>query len=191
MNLKLDNKVVIITGATGGIGGDIVAEFLREKAIAVCLIRNELKMEEFKSNLIKEDIPLKNLYSYKCDLLNYDEIVKSVGDINKKFGKVNSLVNCAGYTKEYPFAMLDEDEISHTLDINLKSPMMLTHAILRIMFRQKNGSIINVSSISAVKKGRGIVAYASAKSGIENFTRTLASEVGKKYKSELYKTWDY
>ena len=99
MNLKLDNKVVIITGATGGIGGDIVAEFLREKAIAVCLIRNELKMEEFKSNLIKEDIPLKNLYSYKCDLLNYDEIVKSVGDINKKFGKVNSLVNCAGYTK--------------------------------------------------------------------------------------------
>ena len=48
--------------------------------------------------------------------------------------------------------MLDEDEISHTLDINLKSPM-LTHAILRIMFRQKNGSIINVSSISAVKKG--------------------------------------
>jgi 3-oxoacyl-[acyl-carrier protein] reductase len=180
MNLKLDNKVVIITGATGGIGGDIVAEFLREKAIVVCLIRNELKMEEFKSNLIKEDIPVNNLYSYKCDLLNYDDIVKSVGDINKKFGKVNSLVNCAGYTKEYPFAMLDEDEISHTLDINLKSPMMLTHAILRIMFRQKNGSIINVSSISAVKKGRGIVAYASAKSGIENFTRTLASEVGKK-----------
>ena len=66
--------------------------------------------------------------------------------------------------------------------------MMLTHAILRIMFRQKNGSVINVSSMSAVKKGRGIVAYASAKSGIENFTRTLASEVEKKYKSELYKT---
>jgi 3-oxoacyl-[acyl-carrier protein] reductase len=180
MNLKLDNKVIIITGATGGIGGDIVAEFLREKAIAVCLIRNKLKMEKLKSKLIEEDVPVKNLYSYKCDLLNYDEIVKTVGDINKKFSKVNSLVNCAGYTKEYPFAMLDEDEISHTLDINLKSPMMLTHAILRIMFRQKNGSIINVSSISAVKKGRGIVAYASAKSGIENFTRTLASEVGKK-----------
>ena len=129
---------------------------------------------------LMKDIPVYNLYSYKCDLLNYDEIVKTVGAIYKKFSKVNSLVNCAGYTKEYPFAMLDEDEISHTLDINLKSPMMLTHAILRIMFRQKKGSIINVSSISAVKKGRGIVAYASAKSGIENFTRTLASEVGKK-----------
>ena len=48
MNLKLENQVVIITGATGGIGGEIVAEFLREKAIVVCLIRNELKMEKFK-----------------------------------------------------------------------------------------------------------------------------------------------
>ena len=65
MNLKLDNKVVIITGATGGIGGDIVAEFLREKAIAVCLIRNKLKMEKLKSKLIEEDVPVKNLYSYK------------------------------------------------------------------------------------------------------------------------------
>ena len=55
---------------------------------------------------------------------------KSVGDINKKFGKVNSLVNCAGYTKEYPFAMLDEDEISHTLDINLKVRWCLLNAIL-------------------------------------------------------------
>ena len=143
MNLNLENQVVIITGATGGIGGDIAAEFLKEKAIVLCLFRNELKMEQFKSNLKEGDIPVKNLYSYKCDLLDYREIVKTVGDINKKFNKVNTLVNCAGYTKEYPFAMLDEDEISHTLDINLKSPMMLTHAILRIMFRQKNGSIIN------------------------------------------------
>ena len=70
MNLKLENQVVIITGATGGIGGEIVAEFLREKAIVVCLIRNELKMEQFKSNLIEEDIPVNNLHSYKCDLLN-------------------------------------------------------------------------------------------------------------------------
>ena len=77
MNLKLENQVVIITGATGGIGGEIVAEFLREKAIVVCLIRNELKMEQFKSNLIEEDIPVNNLHSYKCDLLNYDEIVFS------------------------------------------------------------------------------------------------------------------
>jgi 3-oxoacyl-[acyl-carrier protein] reductase len=180
MNLNLDNQVVIITGATGGIGGDIAAEFLKEKAIVVCLFRNELKMKQFKSKLKEDNISLSNLYSYKCDLLDYREIVKTITEINNKFNKVNTLVNCAGYTKEYPFAMLDEEEISHTLDINLKSPMMLSHAILRIMFRQKSGSIINVSSISAVKKGRGIVAYASAKSGIENFTRTLASEIGKK-----------
>ena len=180
MNLVLDNQVVIITGATGGIGGEIALEFLKEKAIVICLYRNELKMEKFKYELSEKNISLINLHGYKCDLLNYIEISSTIKKVHKKFNKINILVNCAGFTKEYPFALLNENEISHTIDINLKSPMMITHAILKIMFKQKSGSIINVSSISAVKKGRGIVAYATAKSGLENFTRTLAYEVGRK-----------
>tara|TARA_B110000305_G_scaffold137228_1_gene153168 strand:- start:198 stop:953 length:756 start_codon:yes stop_codon:yes gene_type:complete len=180
MNLNLENQVVIITGATGGIGGEIAIEFLKEKSIVICLYRNEFKMEKFKSELAEKNISIKNLHGYKCDLLDYIEISNTIKKVYNKFKKINVLTNCAGFTKEYPFALLNESEISHTIDINLKSPMMITHAILKIMFKQKSGSIINISSISAVKKGRGIVAYATAKSGIENFTRTLAYEVGRK-----------
>lgn len=180
MSLNLDNKVVIITGATGGIGGEIAIDFLKEKSIVICLYRNEFKMEKFKSELAEKNIPIKNLHGYKCDLLNYVEICSVVKKVYNKFEKINVLINCAGFTKESPFALLNESEISHTIDLNLKSPMMVTHAILKTMFKQKSGSIINISSVSAVKKGRGIVVYATAKSGLENFTRTLAYEVGRK-----------
>ena len=57
MSLNLDNKVVIITGATGGIGGEIAIDFLKEKSIVICLYRNEFKMGKFKSELAEKNIP--------------------------------------------------------------------------------------------------------------------------------------
>jgi 3-oxoacyl-[acyl-carrier protein] reductase len=180
MNLELNNKVVILTGATGGIGRAIAEDFLKEGSIVVCLIRNEEKMKTLKSELIDKNVAVEHLHSEVCNLLDYKSMSDAVKTVVQKYKAIDVLVNCAGYADEFPFALMDEDQISKMIDFNLKSPMLLSHAVLRTMFKQKSGSIINISSASAVKKGRGIVSYASAKAGIEALTRTLASEVGRK-----------
>jgi 3-oxoacyl-[acyl-carrier protein] reductase len=180
MNLELSNKVVILTGATGGIGRAIAEDFLKEGSIVVCLIRNEEKMKTLKSELIDKNVAVEHLHSEVCNLLDYKSMSDAVKTVVQKYKAIDVLVNCAGYADEFPFALMDEEQISKMIDFNLKSPMLLSHAVLRTMFKQKSGSIINISSASAVKKGRGIVSYASAKAGIEALTRTLASEVGRK-----------
>jgi 3-oxoacyl-[acyl-carrier protein] reductase len=180
MNLELNNNVVVITGGTGGIGSEIVAEFLNEDAIVICLIRSESKMALLKEVLLNRNISILNLFSYQCNLIDYGGIKIIINKILKEFKRIDTLVNCAGYAKEYPFALLSESQISNMIDLNLKSPIMLTQAVLKSMFRQRSGSIVNISSIASVSKGRGIVSYASSKAGIETFTRTLAMEIGRK-----------
>ncbi len=180
MNLELENKIVVITGGTGGIGSQIVLDFLTEQAIVICLIRNQSKMEDLLNQLKLINVTTKNLHSYVCDLLNYEEIQKVISDITIQFLKIDILVNCAGYAIESPFALLNKNQIDDMIDLNLKSPIYLCQAVLRPMYKNKSGSIINISSISAIKKGRGINVYAAAKAGIETFTRTLSQEVGRK-----------
>jgi 3-oxoacyl-[acyl-carrier protein] reductase len=137
-------------------------------------------MAQLKKVLSNRNISISNLFSYQCDLMDYGGIKIVIKKILQEFKRIDTLVNCAGYAKEYPFALLSESQISNMIDLNLKSPMMLTQAVLKSMFRQKSGSIINISSIASVAKGRGIVSYASSKAGIETFTRTLAMEIGRK-----------
>ena len=180
MKLELEHKVVLITGGTGGIGRQIVADFLEEGALVVCLIRNMVKFEALKKFVLEQGHNLDGLHYEFCDLKDYSSIKKTVNIIAGKHQKIDILVNCAGSTIEGPFALLEKDQINSIVELNLTSPMYLSHAVLRYMFRQKGGNIINVSSVSSVKKGRGVVAYASAKAGLENFTRALSQEVGKK-----------
>lgn len=180
MNLGLKDKIVLLTGGTGGIGSKIIEDYLEEGSIVISLVRNQAKMEEFIRTLIDKKIPTEQLHFYSCDLLDYENLKATVQQINEKFPRIDILVNCAGFADEVPFAMLKKDQIDMMIDLNFKSPVYLTQLVLKTMFKQNEGSIVNVSSASAIKKGRGIVVYAAAKAGIESFTRTLASEVGRK-----------
>lgn len=179
MLLGLENKVIVITGATGGIGRQICAEFLTEGAVVVCLYRNQDTMDGLMTWLHESGFNDYNTKGYKCDLSNMDQIKKAVKELQSDHGQIDALVNCAGSVIEYPFALLEEEHIDKMLEINLKSVMLVTQAVLRPMFRKKQGSIVNVSSIAAIKGGRGITAYVAAKAGVDAFSRALAIEVGK------------
>ena len=180
MNLDLKDKVVLVTGGTGGIGGQVVADYLDEGAIVACLIRNEKKMEILHKEFNKANIPTDNLHSFECNLLDFEDVKRATNEVVNKLKNIHILINCAGFADEFPFAMLDRKKIDMMIDLNLKSPIYLSHAVLKTMYKQKEGCIINVSSISSIKKGRGITVYAAAKAGLETFTRTLATEVGRK-----------
>ena len=90
------------------------------------------------------------------------------------------MVNCAGYAVEMPFLMLDEEQIKTQIQINYTAPMLLMKAVLKPMFINKGGSIINISSATASTFGRGVAVYGSAKAGLDRFTKIIAQEVGRK-----------
>lgn len=180
MNLNLNKKIVLITGGTGAIGGQICLDFLAEEAVVICLYRNETKLTELKNWLRDQKCTIENLHGISCDLLNQEQIKNAIKEIEQKFERVDVLVNCAGTVLEYPFAMMEERHIDDMLNQNMKATMLVTQAVLKPMFRQKSGAIVNISSVAGTKAGRGIVVYAAAKAGIDSFTRTLASEVGRK-----------
>lgn len=180
MNLKLQGKNVVITGANGGLGAAILKDFLEEGATVISLIRNAEKIKILYSELSMLGYAEDRLHYYECDLLDKNSIDLQISSIHEKFKKIDVLVNCAGATDEFPFAIQEHDQFERMIELNLKSPMYITKLILKGMFKYKTGAIINISSVSTVKKGRGIVTYASAKAGMESFTRTLALEVGRK-----------
>ena len=175
MKLALKGKVVILTGVTGGIGRQIALDFLLEGAIVIGLIRNENKMKQIRNWIIDQNISDGSLHSKIGDLLDYHGLQTVVREIVDEFHRVDILVNCAGFAHENPFAILDQDQIDSMIDVNFKSPLYLSHAVLRPMFRQKEGCIINISSVSAIKKGRGVAVYAAAKAAMDAFTRALSS----------------
>ncbi|MEX1002407.1 MAG: SDR family NAD(P)-dependent oxidoreductase [Crocinitomicaceae bacterium] len=180
MELKLEGKIVLLTGGTGEIGRQICRDFLTEGCRVVCLIRNPEKFEKLKSWLHEKGEDTSMVHAVACNLSVKTELDAAVKEITGQFKRLDILVNCAGSVEEIPFAMMDEERIDTIIENNLKNTLMVTQAVLRPMFLQKAGAIVNVSSITGIKGGRGVTTYAAAKAGIDSFTRTLASEVGKK-----------
>lgn len=180
MDLDLKDKIVILTGATGGIGKQICADFLLEGAIVIVVYRNDDKLKTLIKYLSELKLNITKVYPVKTDVLKKSEIDLCVKEVLLKFSRIDVLINCAGASFECSFAILDENIIEHMININLKSPMLFSQAVLKPMFKQKSGCIINVTTVATHKAGRGIVAYASAKAGLDTFTRTLAQEVGRK-----------
>ena len=117
MKLELEHKVVLITGGTGGIGRQIVADFLEEGALVVCLIRNMVKFEALKKFVLEQGHNLDGLHYEFCDLKDYSSIKKTVNIIAGKHQKIDILVNCAGSTIEGPFALLEKDQINSIVEL--------------------------------------------------------------------------
>ena len=112
MKLELENKVVLITGGTGGIGSQIVADFLEEGARVICLIRNIAKYEAMRKLVSEQGMALDNLHHEFCDLLDYSSIKETINSIVGKYQRIDILVNCAGSTIEAPFALLNDKQIN-------------------------------------------------------------------------------
>lgn len=180
MDLKLKDKVVILTGGTGGIGSAIALDFLLEGAKLILFYRNEAKKDKLLVELAQHVEVKDCVESIKINILDKDAINDTVKSLRLKYGRIDVLINCAGLAHERPFMLLSDEEVDDMIDLNLKSPLWLTRAVLKPMIKQKSGNIINISSLSTHAFGRGITVYAAAKAALERFTQTLAQEVGKK-----------
>lgn len=165
---SLENKVVLITGATGGIGASIAQKMKENGATVVITGRNEKKLnEEFDDSFIKivKDISKEN---------NADSLIQ---ETIEKTGKIDILVNNAGITKDTLLMRMSDEMFDDVINTNLRSTFKLCRAVIMPMIKNKFGRIINMSSIIGVIGGPGQANYAASKGGIIAMTKSIATEV--------------
>lgn len=164
----LTNKVVLITGATGGIGCAIAKKMKEAGATVVVSGRNIAKMEqEFDDSFIK--IP--------ADLSQEGGAVELVMNTIEKAGKIDVLVNNAGITKDTLLMRMTDEQFDDVINTNLRSCFKMCRAVIMPMMKQKFGRIINMASIIGTIGGPGQANYAASKGGMIAMTKSIAAEV--------------
>lgn len=169
--MRFQNKVVITTGAAQGIGKAIAEGFAREGAISVIAdIQQEL------AETTAADIRAKGgrATAIRIDVTNYQEANDGVRQVLDQFGKVDVLINNAGWSKLQNFLENTEELWNKVIAINFKGQTIMCHAVLNSMIKQKYGRIVNIASVVG-RTGNVLEAvYASAKGGVISQTKSLA-----------------
>ena len=174
--MKLKDKIALITGAGRGIGKAVALDYAREGAkLAICA-RTGSEIEETARAI---EAAGAECLALECDVSQEEPVLKLIGDVEKRFGRIDVLINNAGVmTRPAPITELEIKKWDYTIAVNLRGPFLVTKAVLPIMMRQRSGSIINVSSSIGRSAYANFAAYAASKWGLEGLTQTVAAEVG-------------
>lgn len=172
----LDNKVVLITGASRGIGKSIAEECARQGAkVAFTYLSSEEKAKALEAELKALG---GEAMGFKSDAGKFDEAQKLVDDVVAAYGTIDVLVNNAGITRDTLLMRMTEEQWDDVINTNLKSAFNLTKAVQRPMLKARSGSIINMSSVVGVSGNAGQSNYAASKAGLIGFTKSVAQELG-------------
>lgn len=172
----LDNKVVVITGAARGIGRAIALGVAHQGAQVAF---TDLKADEnFNSLLAELQAMGVKAVGYESNAALLTDAEKLINEVTNDFGRIDVLVNNAGITRDNLLMRMTEDQWDMVINVNLKSVFNLTKAVQKTMLKQRNGSIINVSSVVGVNGNAGQANYAASKAGIIGFTKSVAKELG-------------
>jgi len=161
----LDNKVVLITGASRGIGKAIAETCVQQGAtVAFTYLSSEEKARALEAELTANGGVAKG---FRSDASKFDDAQQLVDDVVAAFGTVDVLVNNAGITRDTLLMRMTEEQWDEVINTNLKSA-----------FNARSGSIINMSSVVGVKGNAGQSNYAASKAGLIGFTKSIAAELG-------------
>lgn len=164
---ELNGKVVLITGATGGIGGAIAQQMKAAGATVVVTGRDEKKLAGFDDSFIK----------IAADLSTKGAAEKLINDTIERAGRIDVLINNAGITADTLMMRMSDEQFDNVLNTNLRATFKLCRACLMPMMKQRAGRIINMASIVGVVGGAGQANYAASKGAIIAMTKSIAAEV--------------
>ena len=172
----LESKVAIITGGSRGIGKSICETFAQNGSnIAFTYNNSKDSAEALAKELNSSEIKAK---AYKSDASNFDDATKLVEDVLNDFGKIDILVNNAGIKKDNLLMRMEKSDFDSVINTNLSSVFNLTKASIKTFLKQRNGSIVNISSVVGVKGNAGQSNYSASKAGIIGFSKSIALELG-------------
>ncbi|MDP2790168.1 MAG: 3-oxoacyl-[acyl-carrier-protein] reductase [Rectinemataceae bacterium] len=164
MEKLLTGKICIVTGASRGIGAAIAERFRAEGAKVYALSRGA-------PQAAADD------HWLACDVADEASIEKAVATVLEKEGRIDVLVNNAGITRDGLLMRMKTQDWDEVLDTNLKSAFLLSRSVLRTMLKQRDGCILNVSSVVGISGNGGQTNYSASKAGLIGFTKSLAREV--------------
>ena len=172
----LEGKNILITGGSRGIGKSIVEVLFNSGAnVGFTFSSSESAANEIAKNLNSSS---QKCIAYKSDASKLDQCENLVESFLNDFETIDVLINNAGITKDNLLMRMGEDDFDKVMEVNLKSVFNMTKACQRVFLKNRNGSIINMSSVVGVKGNAGQSNYAASKAGIIGFSKSIAQELG-------------
>ncbi len=174
----LKGKCAIVTGASRGIGRAIAKKLASEGVNIVLNYRsNEEKAIEVESELREYGV---DVLRVKADISQLTQVEDLIKQAKEKFNKIDIMVNNAGVNIDKLIIRMKEEDFDNVLDVNLKGVFNCLKSITPVMLKQREGSIINISSVVGLIGNAGQVNYAASKAGVIGMTKSLAKEIGVK-----------
>ena len=172
----LENKTVLITGASRGIGKGIATVFAEHGANVVFSYSSSVDA----ANALETELQALGVQTkgYQSNAADFEQAQELVENVLADFSTIDVLINNAGITKDNLLMRISEEDFDKVIEVNLKSVFNLTKAVQRTMLKQRYGSIINMSSVVGVKGNAGQSNYAASKAGIIGFSKSVALELG-------------
>ncbi|WP_414150193.1 SDR family NAD(P)-dependent oxidoreductase [Acetobacterium carbinolicum] len=167
------DKVIIITGSSRGIGYSF-AEYLSNESANIVIIGRNIDTAKAAA----EKLPT-NCIAVQCDISSEEDAIRMVDLVMETYGKIDVLINNAGIFPVKTFSAMTLEDWKAVIDIDLTGTFIATHAVYKVLEKQKRGKIINVASIAGRVGGLGFTHYSAAKGGVIAFTKALAREAAR------------
>lgn len=177
--MSYQDKVVLVTGGTRGIGKAIVTEFVENDATVII----NYNSSEEKALALKEELEQKNkagkIYIYKANVSVQEDVKNMFAFIKEEVGRLDILVNNAGITRDKYLVLMNDDNWNDVIQTNLNSVYYCSKAALNLLAAHRQGVILNMASTSALHPSAGQTNYGASKAAIIGFTKALAKEVAR------------
>ncbi|HEY3220432.1 MAG TPA: 3-oxoacyl-[acyl-carrier-protein] reductase [Gemmatimonadales bacterium] len=171
ISLDLTGRVALVTGGTRGIGHDICRAFIDAGAKVALCSRDRAAAEQVASAFGE------GTRGYACDVGVASQVEALADNVDKEFGKIDVLVNNAGFTKDNLLFRITEADWDAVIDTNLKGAFLMTKYAARGMIKRRWGRVINITSVVGLNGNKGQSNYSASKAGIIGFTKSVAKEL--------------
>jgi len=171
---EFEGKCALVTGATGGIGGDIARSLHTQGAVVALSGRNEEKLSALAEELGER------VHVLPADLSDDEGVKDLIKRADAAMGKIDILVNNAGLTRDGLSMRMSSDDWQTVLDVNMTATFKLAQAVQRGMMKRRYGRIINVASVVGVTGNPGQCNYVASKAGMIGWSKAMAAEVAKR-----------
>lgn len=170
--MRFQDQVVIVTGASRGIGKHLAAAFANEGAKVACIATTEAGATATATEIGN------GAKGFACDVSNAESVQTMVSAVTSTLGTPAVLVNNAGITRDGLILRMKEDDWDRVIDVNLKGAYLCSQALAKPMMKARYGRIVNITSVIGLHGGAGQANYAAAKAGLLGLTMSVAKELG-------------
>ena len=175
--MNQDETVVVISGGSRGLGAALVETFLNEGSKVGAFSRS---LTPFLERVQKQSETKNRFYWSQVDSKEPSQLRRFVKEVLELYGRIDLLVNNVAIGADGMLTLMSDQVLENSVRVNLTSTLQLTRACLKPMLMNREGSIVNISSINAIRGHAGVVTYSATKAALDGMTRSLAREVGRR-----------